>query len=201
MGVNLSKTSNIVFFGALLPVASFFIAKVFYMLFPNFPFWMETISPLFAYGVLYAIFEKYIWNWSIFRVFGVVSIPDLRGRWKGKQRSSYKENGSNVEVPSCLEISQTFSKIFVRACYERSQSESVVANFAELNGETYLFYTYDNEPNSLKSGTMQAHKGTVKLKYILKENKLIGVYFNSIGNHGEIDFEFEQYDLISRFAK
>ena len=130
-----------------------------------------------------------------------MSVPDLRGRWKGKQRSSYKENGSNVEVPSCLEISQTFSKIFVRACYERSQSESVVANFTELNEETYLFYTYDSEPNSLKSGTMQAHKGTVKLKYIPKENKLIGVYFNSIGNSGEIDFEFEQYDLISRFAK
>jgi len=201
MGVNLSKTSNVIFFGALLPLASFFIAKGFYVLFPNLPFWMETVSPLFAYAVLYAIFEKYIWSWKIFRVFGVVRSPDLQGRWKGRQRSSHKENGSNVEIPSCLEISQTFSKIFVRACYERSQSESVVANFAELNEEIYLFYTYDNEPNSLKSGTMQAHKGTVKLKYIPKENKLIGVYFNSIGNHGEIDFEFEQYDLISRFVK
>ena len=177
------------------------MARGFYVLFPNLPFWVETLSPLLAYGVLYAIFEKYAWHWKIFRIFSVVSVPDLRGRWKGKQRSSYKENESNVEVPSCLEISQTFSKIFVRACYERSQSESVVANFTELNEEIYLFYTYDNEPNSLKSGTMQAHKGTVKLKYIPKENKLIGVYFNSIGNSGEIDFEFEQHDLISRFAK
>jgi len=201
MGVNLSKTSNVIFFAAFLPLASFFMARGFYALFPNLPFWVETLSPLLAYGVLYAIFEKYAWHWKIFRIFSVVSVPDLRGRWKGKQRSSYKENGNNVEVPSCLEISQTFSKIFVRACYERSQSESVVANFTELNEETYLFYTYDSEPNSLKSGTMQAHKGTVKLKYIPKENKLIGVYFNSIGNSGEIDFEFEQYDLISRFAK
>lgn len=201
MGVNLSKTSNVIFFAAILPLISFFLARGFYILFPNLPFWVETLSPLLAYGILYAIFEKYAWHWKIFSIFGVVSVPDLRGRWKGKQRSSYKENGNNVEVPSCLEISQTFSKIFVHACYERSQSESVVANFTELNEETYLFYTYDSEPNSLKSGTMQAHKGTVKLKYIPKENKLIGVYFNSIGNSGEIDFEFEQYDLISRFAK
>ena len=201
MGVNLSKTSNVIFFAGFLPLISFFLAKGFYALFPDLHFWLESLSPLLAYGILYAIFEKYIWHWKIFKVLGVVSVPDLRGRWKGKQRSSYKENGNNVEVPSCLEISQIFSKIFVRASYEQSQSESVVANFTELNGEIYLFYTYDNEPNSLKSGTMQAHKGTVKLKYIQKENKLIGVYFNSIGNSGEINFEFEQYDLINRFTK
>lgn len=201
MGVNLSKTSNVIFFAAILPLASYFIARGFHQLFPDIPFWMETISPLFAYGVLYALFEKYLWHWRIFKFFGLVNVPDLRGRWKGKQRSSYKENGSNIEIPSCLEISQTFSKIIVRACYERSQSQSVVANFAELNGENYLFYTYDSEPNSLKSGTMQAHKGTVKLKYLPKEKKLIGAYFNSIGNGGELEFEFEQYDLLGRFAK
>ena len=48
---------------------------------------------------------------------------------------------------------------------------------------------------------MQAHKGTVKLKYLPKEKKLIGTYFNSIGNHGEVEFEFEQSDLLGRFAK
>lgn len=201
MGVNFSKTSNIVFFAAILPLASYFLARGFHELFPDIPFWMETISPLFAYGILYALFEKYAWHWKAFKIFGVVSVPDLRGRWKGNQRSSYKEKENNVEIPSCLEISQTFSKIFMCACYERSQSESVVANFAELNGENYLFYIYDNEPNSLKSGTMQPHKGTVKLKYLPRENKLIGTYFNSIGNSGEVTFEFEQYDLISRFAK
>lgn len=201
MGVNFSKKAHIIFFAALFPLASFFISWRFFELFPNPPFWMETISPLFAYGILYSLFEKYAWHWNIFRVFGIVNVPDLRGRWRGKQRSSHKEKGKNVEIPSCIEISQNFSRIFVRACYERSQSESVIANFAELNGEIYLFYTYDNEPNSLKSGTMQAHKGTVKLKYFSKENKLTGTYFNSIGNHGEVDFEFEQRDLMGRFNK
>lgn len=201
MKINFTKTSHILFFAGALPVLSLFVSWLFYKLMPNPPFWLETVSPVFTYVLLYSIFEKWLWNLKIFSLLGIVEFPDLHGRWKGKQRSSYKENGSNIEIPSCLEISQTFSKIIVCACYERSQSQSVVANFAELNGENYLFYTYDNEPNSLKSGTMQAHKGTVKLKYLPKEKKLIGAYFNSIGNSGEVEFGFEQQDLLGRFAK
>jgi len=201
MKINFTKTSHILFFAGILPVLSLFVSWIFYKLLPNPPFWLETISPVFAYVLIYSIFEKWLWRWKIFSWFGIVEFPDLCGRWKGKQRSSHKENGNNVEIPSCLEILQTFSKIIVCACYERSQSQSVVANFAELNGNNYLFYTYDNEPNSLKSGTMQARKGTVKLKYLPKEKKLIGNYFNSIGNSGEVEFEFEQYNLLGRFAK
>lgn len=39
----------------------------------------------------------------------------------------------------------------------------MIANFTELNEEIYLFYTCGNEPHSLKSSTMKAHKGAVKL--------------------------------------
>lgn len=201
MKIDFAKLSHILFFAGFLPLLSILLSWIFFKLVPNPPFWLETLSPLVAYGLLYSLFEKYYWCWKIFRILGVVSFPDLHGRWRGKQRSSYKQNGVNVEVQSFLEISQTFSKLLVRAYYEKSQSESVSANFTEVNGESYLFYTYDNEPNSLKSGTMEAHKGTIKLKYLPKENRLIGSYFNSIGNRGEVDFDFEQYDLIYRFAK
>ena len=199
MGVNLSKKAHIIFFAALLPVSCVFISWRVFELFPQLPFWMETISPLLAYGILYSLFEKYAWHWGIFRLFGIVNVPDLRGRWLGKQRSSHQVNGKNIEVPACIEISQNFSRIIVRACYKRSQSESVIANFKELNEVTYLFYTYDNEPNSLKSGTMEAHKGSIKLKYLPREKRLIGNYFNSIGNHGEADFKYEKRDLMGRF--
>ena len=166
MGVNLSRVPHILFFVILLPFLSFLISYLFHKIFPNLPFWMETITPLCVYGILYLVFEEYLWRQNIFRIIGIVNVPDLRGRWKGHQRSSFKEKGLNHEIPSCLEISQTFSKIIVRACYERSQSESIVANFVRVNDEIYLFYIYDNEPNSLKSGTMQIHKGTVKIRYL-----------------------------------
>lgn len=201
MKIDFSKSTHIIFFAGLLPLLSVLLSWAFFKILPNPQFWVETLSPLVAYGLLYSLFEKYFWRLKIFQFFGIVTFPDLRGRWKGVQQSSYKKNMGNVEVSSYLEISQTFSKIFVRAYYQRSQSESAIANFAEVNGDSYLFYTYDNEPNSLRAGTMEAHKGTVKLKYLQKENKLIGSYFNSIGNRGEVNFEFEQYDLIYRFAK
>lgn len=201
MNIDFKKTSHIAFFAAILPAFSLGLSWSFYQIFPNFPFWVETLSPLLAYGLLYSLFEKSAWHWGIFKVSGVVSFPDLRGRWRGEQRSSYKENGNSAEVPAYLEISQSFSKICVRAFYEKSQSESWVASFTEINGDEYLFYTYDNDPNSLKAGTMQNHKGTVKLKYLPKENKLLGIYFNSIGNHGEMLFDFEQKDNLYRFKK
>lgn len=201
MNIDFTKSSHIVFFGAVLPFLSLVLAWSFYQILPNPPFWVETISPIFAYGLLYSLFEKYAWSWGIFRFFGIVRVPNLNGRWKGKQRSSYKENGDNTEIPAYLEITQSFSKIYIKAFYEKSQSESWVASFAEINGDGYLFYTYDNDPNSLKAGTMQNHKGTVKIKYLPKENKLLGIYFNSIGNHGEMQFEFDRQDKLYRFEE
>lgn len=201
MGVNLSKNSHRIFFVAFMPVLSCFLVLSFYQFFPSIPFWLKPLSPLFVYGVLYKVFEKYAWRHKIFQILGVVSVPDMRGRWKGKLRSSYKENGNNTEISSYLEISQTFSKIFVRTLYEKSQSTSIVANFAELNDDSCLLYTYENEPNSLKSGAMQIHRGTVKIRCLPGRKELIGTYFNSIGNHGDIHFLFEQDDLVGKFTK
>ena len=201
MKIDFSKQNHVLFFAGFLPILSLVLSWLFFDLLPNLPFWVETISPIYAYVLIYSLFDNYFWKYRIFRVLNIVIFPDLRGRWKGMQRSSYKEKGNNIAIPACLEIKQTFSKIRIHAYYEKSQSESVVANFVDLNDEIYLFYNYDNEPNSLKSGTMEMHKGTVKLKYMPKENKLIGLYFNSIGNQGEMQFEFEQEDLLCRFSK
>lgn len=199
MSVNLSKTSHVLFFAVFLPIVSIAIGWLFNKLFPNLPFWMETVSPLFAYGLLYSWFEKSLWKIQVFTFLGIVSFPNLNGRWKGTQQSSHVgQDGSRVQIEACLEVTQTFSKICICAYYPRSQSESIVANFAEVKTSSYLFYTYDSEPNSLQEGTMQMHKGTVKLNYLPKEKKLIGLYFNSIGNHGEMNFDFEGYDLLFR---
>lgn len=201
MGVNLSKTPHVIFFVVVMPALSIALAWAFNAIFPSAPFWMETLSPLMAYGLLYAWFDRALWKLPIFRVIGVVTFPDLRGRWKGSQRSSHQVQGVHTEVAACLEVTQSFSGITVCAYYQRSQSGSIVTSFGEANGDVFLFYTYDNEPNSLQEGTMQMHKGTVKLRHLPKERKLIGMYFNSIGNHGEMNLEFEGHDLLCRFAK
>jgi len=196
MKINFTKTSHVLFFAAILPVASYFIGWCFYKIFPDLPFWIGSLSPLCAYIILYTLFEKFAWHWKIFSLLKIVTAPDLCGRWIGKQRSSYKENDGNVESDVAIEIKQSFSKIIVRAFYQKSLSESVVADFYELNDENYLFYTYDNDPISLKSGTMEKHRGTTKLQYFHKEKRLIGTYFNSMGNTGEIEVTFQQIECI-----
>ena len=160
---------------------------------------MESPSPLFVYGGFYFLFDNYLWKLGIFHNLGIVWYPNLEGRWAGTQLSSFKDKGGkNVQVKSVLEIRQTFSHISINAYYEKSDSFSVVGSFTKLNGEVYLYYSYDNDPNALKEGTMQMHKGTVKLKKLLKENKLKGFYWNSIGNTGDINLIYDQKNLLGR---
>ncbi|MFZ2523336.1 MAG: hypothetical protein WAW92_03030 [Minisyncoccia bacterium] len=197
MGVDLSRTSHVIFFAGVIPALSLVLAWLFSQLIPTPPFWLETLSPLLAYAFIYTLFEKYLWTWKIFRILGITVFPDLRGRWCGKQQSTY----NNTITEACLEIKQTFSNVSVCAHYQKSNSGSVVANFVEINGDKWLFYTYDSEPGSLKQGTMQMHKGTAKIKYVPSDKKLIGFYFNSIGNQGDMDFNFDGHKLLGRFAK
>lgn len=198
MGVDLSKTRNALFFGGLF-IGSWYLSKIFFFYFPNWPIWLEAPSPLVIFGILYYLFNQYFWKHKIFKSLGIVWFPNLNGRWKGKQRSSHKENGINVETDAKLEIKQTFSKVNIKAFYARSNSDSVAGSFFEINDEVYLFYTYDNDPSSLKSGTMEKHRGTVKMKKLSRENKLVGCYWNSVGNYGEMEYDFEQKDLLGRF--
>ena len=205
MGINPSKKPHLCFLATLLLISV--VAS--HALYPFLPethnqfydalLGLLTLSPLFVAGSLYALFDRYGWRYRIFRWVGVVNVPDLNGCWKGTHRSSHIQDGKNVVVDAYLEIVQTFSKITVHAYYEKSESYGVVAGFGELGGEIYLYYIYDNEPNSLKGGGMQNHRGTVKLKCLPNERKLIGTYFNSIGNSGDVQLDFKNRVLLGRF--
>ena len=197
MGVNLHRTSHVLLFVLIIPTLSIGLAYVFHTIFPSPPFWVDTLTPLVGYGLIYSLFDKYIWAWPIMK--GVIQVPDLRGRWEGIQRSSHQENGVSIEYRSVLEIKQTFTSINLCAFYQKSNSQSTIAGFAELNCQPYLFYVYDNDPNSFKSGTMQMHKGFAKLKHLTAGNKLTGGYFNSIGNTGDVELEFKGGKLLGRF--
>lgn len=198
MGINFSKSSHIIFFAGVLPAISWFFSVLFFNIFPNWPNWAEAPSPLLVYGIIYYIFDRYAWKAKVFNNVGITRFPDLSGRWVGKQISSYIEDGKNVELEGALEVRQTFSNISINAYYGKSDSISVVGSFSELNGEIYLFYTFDNDPNTLKQGTMQKHKGSVKIKKLPTEKKLKGFYWNSISNSGDMDYVFDSNELLGR---
>lgn len=199
MGVNLSKTSHILFFVVLLPAISFGVGYGFTQLFPDMPFWVETLSPLGAYGLLYTLFEKYMWYWPIFRVLGIVSIPDVRGRWLGEQISSFKDaNGKLRKSRVIMEIEQTFSTIKVHTYYKNWHTTHSLCSFIAIENECILFILFETTPRVGYEGEASAHKGVIRLTQ-LPDKKLVGTYFNAEGRSGELSFKRTRYTLHRTF--
>jgi len=199
MGVNLSKTSHILFFVVILSAVSFGAGYGFSQLFSDVPFWVETLSPLGAYGLLYTLFEKYIWHWPIFRIFGIVSIPDVRGRWLGEQTSSFKDtNGKLRKSRVIMEIEQTFSTIKVNTYYKNWQTTHSLSSFITIENECILFIMFETTPRIEYDGEASAHKGVIRLTQ-LPDKKLIGTYFNAEGRSGELSFKRTRYTLHQTF--
>lgn len=190
MNVDLRKPSHVWFFAAFLPVASYGIGWEFVHLLPNLPFWVEGISPLSAYALLYNFFDKGAWHWNIFRWLKIVTVPDIRGRWVGEQTSSYiMENGKNATSHVIMEVTQTFSALKVDTYYKRWSSKISMAQFVDIEDAPTLLILFDAEPKVSYEHTLGAAlKGTAKLVQ-MPDGTLQGTYFNAEGRHGELIYK------------
>ncbi len=200
MGVDLRKTSHILFFAAFLPLISFGVGWVFAQI-PNVPFWVETISPLAAYGLLFALFDNYLWHWPLFRWLGIVSQPDVRGRWLGEQTSSFKdENGKARTSRVILEVEQRFSGMSAMTYYKNWQSNQMMTSIVDVAGQPTIFMMYESEPKAVYEGDAGAHKGVIRLTQ-RPNTTLTGTYFNGAGRHGELEFYRTRYTLHRTFEQ
>ncbi len=200
MRIDFTRTSHILFFVVMLPALSFVIGWGFFQLLPELPFWVETISPLAAYGMLYALFERHAWHWPVFKVLGITTAPDIRGRWIGTQQSSYRDkDGKNVTSHVVLEIEQTFTHISTSSYYKRWDTTHCDSSFIELKSKQHLVLLFEAEPNSNHDGDGTGTKGVTRLQYIPGEHKLIGTYFNDNGNYGEVTLSRGSHNLLHRF--
>lgn len=199
MGIDLKKTSHILFFVVLLPAISFGIGWLFAELIPNAPFWVETLSPLAAYGILYGLFDKYAWHWPMFRLLGIVSTPDVRGRWLGEQHSSFKsKDGKRLASRVIMEIKQTFGEVNVTTYYKYWQTAHSISSFIRVGDNCTLFVMFETEPKLEYDGDATAHKGVMRM--VQQPNgHLVGSYFNANGNHGEFQFKRIMYTLHHTF--
>jgi hypothetical protein len=199
MGINLSKTSHVFFFIVFLPAVSFGVGWLFSLAFPNLPFWVEGLSPLAAFGLLYSWFEKYMWHWPIFRGLGVVAVPDVRGRWLGEQVSSFKnEDGSHRKSRVIMEVQQTFSSINIETFYKNWQTEHTISSFVDVDGTPVLFVMFETAPKVGYDGDATAHKGVIRLSSV-PNARLVGTYFNANGASGELSFKRTHYTLHRTF--
>ncbi|HUB93304.1 MAG TPA: hypothetical protein VMB52_02270 [Verrucomicrobiae bacterium] len=199
MQVDLRKPSHIWFFCALLPVLSYGIGWEFVHLFPSLPFWVEGISPLTAYGILFSFFDKVAWHWTIFRWVQIVTVPDVRGRWLGAQISSYTDEGKHVTSRVIMEISQTFSTIHVDTYYHRWSSKISMAQFVEIESQPTLLIMFDAERKvRYEEATDNSLRGVCKL-IVTPDGGLQGTYFNASGRHGEITYTRTSRKLTHTF--
>ena len=152
------------------------------------PWWIESPSVLFIYGLLFVLFDK--WAWKYFRKIGLVRTPNLNGEWNGYLKSSFTEHSS--EIKATLRIFQTWTKIKILLSTDHSishsESVSVIVNTPE---GAYLGYQYINEPKSNAVKTMSIHRGTTRLLFKERANTLIGEFYSGRDrlNFGSLDFK------------
>jgi len=161
------------------------------------PFWVDAPSVMTFYGVLRALYDRYLWHLRIFSV-PLSEVPDLRGTWAGELHSDF---GGDTIVPGVLRVQQTWSKMVVRLQTEHSSScsESATLN-TDKSSHDGLSYAYLNEPRQLSVGTMEAHRGSARLRLTADGDTLEGDYFTGRGrrNIGEMQFHRISRDVLSR---
>ncbi|HEX6258825.1 MAG TPA: hypothetical protein VFZ48_05070 [Candidatus Saccharimonadales bacterium] len=197
--IDFRKTSHIIFFAAFLPALSFGAGWLCAELIPNAPFWVETLSPLAAYALLYSAFDRFAWHWPIWRKLGIVTMPDVRGRWLGEQISSHRDkNGKNRKARVIMEIEQTFSSIHTMTYYRNWNSQQTATTFMKVGNDCALVTFFESEPKVHYDGDAEAHKGYMRLIQ-LPDTTLEGSYINAAGRSGELTFRRTRYTLHRTF--
>ena len=176
----------------LLAIISIIVSLGFYKILINcqisLPWWIEGPSVLFLYGLLFVVFDK--WLWQYFRKIGFIKTPNLSGEWSGHLETSFDSQSSKVGVT--LKIFQSWTRIKIILTTDRSLSYSEVASIIiNVPEGKYLSYQYINEPKSNAVKTMSIHRGTARLLLDEKKNVLDGEYYSGRDrqNIGSLHFE------------
>jgi len=187
--IDTEERKNILLF---LAVVSIIFSWSFYKILGNYqvflPWWIESPSILFFYGLFFAIFDK--WFWQYLKKIKFVKTPNLNGEWNGNLKSSF--NNHSVEVKATLKIFQTWTRIKILLTTDQSLSQSETASIVIDTPEgNYLSYQYINEPKSNSVKTMSIHRGTVRLIFDEEKNTLNGEYYSGRDrqNFGSLSFK------------
>jgi hypothetical protein len=179
-------------------IAAWLIHRTFVALGVNDLWWLETPGAIGVAGMLFSLYDKYLWRQPIFAYLGLVDQPDIQGRWKGETTSSHDKKNSTAY----LEIRQTATSLAINLYTERSHSKSMDASFVKLSeGVFCLRYSYENHPETFVIETMQTHLGLATVTYFSDIKQLRGDYFTSRERktHGTMRFKLVSRKLLGRF--
>ena len=149
--------------------------------------WLLPIPSIaLVFGVSYWAFDNWLWRLRFLRFLQLISVPDLRGTWKGTVASSYTE--FEHQQPVTVAIEQTWTKIAVRLNAAESRSWSLTASILTNAPEgLVLTYLFDNQPEANSDRTMERFRGTTVLVRTASD-QLEGYYYTGRGRgtHGSM---------------
>jgi len=151
-----------------------------------------SVTGFTIFGLVFLLFDKFIWKWKFFYKLGLIKTPNLNGIWEGSLSSSYHD--FKTQMPACIEIKQTWTQICIFGDFNQSSSYSNSANLEVNNGaRIVLRFVYLNKNRITKSeGTMSAHSGITTLEFCLKKGLSEGKYYNEPPqnvNYGELQLK------------
>lgn len=118
-------------------------------------------SGLAVFGLLFIVFDKFIWKWPWLYNLGVVKIPNLNGYWDASMASS--ATGKQIEAK--VFVYQTYSKIRIRLETEKSESISQMAALEMADPTLFnLRYEYSAEYQRDENAEILRHYGVTSLK-------------------------------------
>jgi SMODS-associating 2TM, beta-strand rich effector domain len=145
------------------------------MLHLSLPWWVDAPSSMAFYGMLYTLFDKYLWRNSLVYKLGLVRIPNLTGRWRGYLITSF--DGHTKCHDLMIHIFQSWTQINVYLTTATSMSRSCAAMVQVDDPEgVALIYQYQNQPLADAMKTMHMHFGTARLR-VSNGSCLAGDYY------------------------
>jgi hypothetical protein len=139
------------------------------------PWWLDAPSSMAFYGVLYAIFDRYLWRNGLVSKLGLVRIPNLAGRWHGYLISSFDGHAKRHDLMINILQSWTQVTVFLTTATSISRSCAAVIQVDDPEGVA-LIYQYQNQPLADAMRTMHMHYGTAMLR-VSNGGCLVGDYY------------------------
>jgi hypothetical protein len=140
--------------------------------------WLDVPAVWGFYSLFRRAFDRCLWALRPLRRIGLVTVPNLAGRWQGQGLSSYKGGGKEAQAFDVeVTIDQTWTKCRIHLTTATSQSNSLIGSIlVEDRDRPSLNYEYRNEPRAHAGETMHAHLGVARLD-VIDETHLEGEYY------------------------
>lgn len=178
-----TEKQTVLFILALISLGFAFLLNLVKGFCPWFPHWLPLPTAFAFYGLLYYLFDNYIWKYSFIK--NIISTPDLNGSYDVVLKSSRDNYGK--EYSGKLEIHQTWSKINIHLETKTANSYSKTAYIEIQNKKNFTLkweYLSTKKPEYTSEDYM--HYGVTRLNIDVENNilgKIEGDYYTDICNH------------------